>query len=134
MTKRLDLRIRQGETWAYTHTHTSGGSPVDLTGYAARMSIKMGFGSGYMAHLTTDSTTSGGKITLGGAAGTIKMEMTAAESAKLAGEISVMLSAAYLAPTERWIKAMYDLEIVSPAGTVNRVIEGNLYIQREVTS
>ena len=117
----LNLTMYQGASWDYqlTWTTTSGTvtTPVDLTGYSARMQVRE-------AHTSTApllSLTSGSGITLGGTAGTILLEATATTTAGMATTNS---------PREQYV---YDLELVSGAGYVTRLVEGNFYVDPEVT-
>lgn len=86
---------------------------VNLTGYTARM----------MARTHVDAptpfitlTTENGGITLGGAAGTITLLMTAAATAALTDTVG-----------------FYDLELVSGGGTVTRFLQGIVTVSREIT-
>lgn len=129
MTTRQDLPIRQGETWS--HTHSTG---IDLTGYAARMAIRAGFEGSRDAYLSTGSDADGGTITLGGEAGTVVLAMTAAQTAALAGDLTYFLFVAPEKRAERFVTFLYDLELVSGAGTVLRELQGRVILEREVTS
>lgn len=123
----LNLTAEQGATFDTTITWQVGNpaAPVDLTGYTARMQIKDNFldSAIQVAQLTTEN----GGITLGGALGTIKMTLTAVETAA----ISVPPNAS--APTSRPIRTLvYDLELVKD-GYVTRLVEGMFSISGEVT-
>ena len=100
------------------NTYTSGGElvyrpPFDLTGYTARMQIRETLES---TTTLEELTTSNGGITLGGTAGTITLLLTATETAALTFETAV-----------------YDLEIVSGAGVVTRLMHGKVVLVDEVT-
>ena len=84
----------------------------DLTGYTARMQIRRTLES---ASPEIELTTANSGIILGGAAGTIDIAMTNAQTAALDSD------------------GIYDLEIVSGAGTVSRVIQGTFTLDLEVT-
>lgn len=125
---RYDMTCPQGTDWSRTLTvNDSGGSPLDLTSYTARMSVRKKVGGTEIISLTTVN----GRITLGGAAGTIVLSITSADSANLAPagytpiglEPSVSVAPAYV----------YDLEIVSPTAAVTRVCEGTFTVTPEVT-
>lgn len=63
-----------------------------------------------------DLTTENGGITLGGAAGTITIFISAQQTAEItAGD------------------GFYDLELQSASGLVYRLLQGNMYISNEVT-
>lgn len=129
-----NLRIRQGETWSHVDTYLdSAGSAVDLSGYTARMSMKRTYNGSAIAYLSTGSDANGGTIALGGAAGTITKSMTAAQTDALltTGDLAdLMIGKTYKSPEF----LIYDLEIVSGAGSVTRVREGKVEIHRSATS
>jgi hypothetical protein len=112
----LDLNCYQGANFDYTLTWQSGGSAVNLTGYTARMQVRESYDASGSALV---SITSGTGITLGGTAGTIALALTATQTAALDGTPN--------------IQAIYDLELVSGAGYVTRLVEGRFYIYPEVT-
>ena len=103
----------QGATWNTVFTYAIDGTPVDITGYTARMQVR----STVDATSTIASfTTTGGTIVLGGSAGTITMNVTATATAAIAAGSYV-----------------YDLEIVSGAGVVTRLLQGPFVVSAEVT-
>ena len=108
-----DITIEQGATFTMSLTwKDSTGSPVNLTGYTARMQVR----TNYEAESTLVSlTSSGGDITLGGALGTIAVTIAATATQSLQLD-----------------EAVYDLELVNGA-TVTRLIQGRAIISREVT-
>ena len=111
----LNLSCYQGASWDYTLTWQTGGTPVNLTSYTARMQVR----ESYDAGTAVLSLTSGTGITLGGTAGTIVLEAAATTTATLDGT-----------PNKQYI---YDLELVSGAGVVTRLVEGNFTVYPEVT-
>ena len=108
------LTIEQGADWSQTLTYKINDVAVKLTGYSARLQAR--------THPAADSTVlslttaTGGGITLGGGAGTIVLTRTAAQTALLTPGLYY-----------------YDLELVSGAGIVKRLLEGALEIRAEVT-
>lgn len=112
----LNLDCFQGANFDYslTWTTTAGTvtTPVDLTNYSARMQVREEYASGSAVL----SLTSGSGITLGGTAGTILLEASSTATAAL-------VSGQYL----------YDLELVSAAGYVTRLVEGVFIVDPEVT-
>lgn len=107
--------IKQGATFSQILTWYSDKNkttPVNLTGYTARMQIRNNIED---ASPIVDMTTANSKITLGGAAGTITLNIPATETSALTPG-----------------SAVYDLELVNGA-TVIRLLEGSLEITREVT-
>lgn len=107
--------IQQGSTFALTFTYEDQDEVViDLTGYTARLKAKVDYSQ---TSAVIDLTTSNGGITLGGAAGTIALAMTAAATAALT------------APQTLY----YDLELIL-GSTVDRIIQGTIEISPEVTN
>ena len=111
---RYDFTIYQGASFDRTFTWQTGdpAANVNLTGYTGRMQIR----STVAAPTTVlEFTTSNGRMTLGGSAGTIAITVTAADTADLApGQF------------------VYDLELIN-GGTVTRLLEGRATISGEVT-
>ena len=109
-----DITIYQGSTFSQLFTwQDQNNALVNLIGYTARM----------MARASVDSvspfitlTTENSGIALGGAAGTITLSMSAAQTAALVAQSGI-----------------YDLEVVSGSGQVTRLLEGNLMVSAEVT-
>jgi selenophosphate synthetase-related protein len=108
-----DITIEQGATFTMSLTwKDSTGSPVNLTGYTARMQVR----ENYESDSTLVSlTSSGGDIVLGGALGTIAVTIAATATQLLQLD-----------------EAVYDLELVNGA-TVTRLLQGKAIISREVT-
>jgi len=101
----------QGSTFDRTITYKVDDSPVDLTGYDARLQIReYHYSDDFIASLNNSSG-----ITLGGSAGTI----------------SVLINAS---ATQDFVPGnyVYDLELVV-SGTVTRLIEGKFTVTPEVT-
>jgi hypothetical protein len=108
-----DLVLDQGATWQIVCVWKIAGTPVNLTGFTARMQVRSGFES---TDPILDLTSAGGDIVLGGSAGTIAVTVSAAVSAEIAAN-----------------KYRYDLELESAAGVVTRLLNGYLTSRREVT-
>jgi len=98
--------------------YTSGGEllyhpPVDLTSFTARMQIRSDIdATDTLVSLTNEN----GGITLGAAAGTIALLISATATAAL-----------------DFTSAVYDLEVVSAAGVVTRLLSGAVTLVPEVT-
>ena len=109
----FDFTIEQGATFNLVMTWKIDAVAVNLTGYTARLQARVD-----VADTTTvlSMTTSGGGITLGGAAGTITLDQTATQTTALSVGSFV-----------------YDLELVSSANVVIRLLQGELLISAEVT-
>jgi hypothetical protein len=108
----LDLDCYQGANFDYQLTWTNSGTAVNLTGYTSRMQVRQYADS----TATVLSFVNGTGITLGGTAGTITL-------AAVATATSAVESGQYV----------YDLELVSGAGYVTRLVEGNFVVYAEVT-
>ena len=109
-----NITCDQGATFSRTITWTdSARNPYNLTGYTARMHVRE---TANAASTITTLTTSNSRIALGGAAGTVTLTIAATDTANLTAGLYV-----------------YDLELVSGAGVVSRIIEGNFKVKAEVT-
>lgn len=118
MATRQDFDMDQGAQWEQNLLWTDENDvPTDLTGYTARMQVRrQKRSSSFLIELTT----SNGRITLGGTAGTIQLEVDAVATAALPGRNI----------KQRWF---YDLEMVPAGGEVRRLIEGRIVFSSEVT-
>lgn len=115
MADKFLLEIDAGATYSLTVTwKDSNGAAIDLTSYTARMKLKTNFGGTTLVSLTdTDG------LTLGGALGTIAIVISATRTATLCDTDIA--------------KGVWDLEVVSAAGVVTRVLEGRWVAHPEVT-
>lgn len=109
----LNLTFPQGATWSFSLAwNDDDGDPINLTGYSAAMQVRQT----YKSTTPVVSVSSGSGITLGGALGTVAVQVSAT--------------------TTDDIKAgryVYDLELTSAGGEVTRLIEGTLTVTPEVT-
>jgi hypothetical protein len=97
--------------------YTSGGylqyyTPVDMTSYTARMTIKDKIGGTILIALVSPTD-----IVLDNTNHTITITIGAAVTAAFA-----------------WTKGTYDLELVSPTGVVTKLFKGNVTIKKEATT
>ena len=106
--------IEQGATFSKVLTlKDSSDAVVDLTGYAsAEMDLRRNADSSEVLTLTTGNS----RISLGGNAGTVTLTISATDTASMTVDDGV-----------------YDLEIVSNSGVVDRVLQGKFIINPEVT-
>ena len=103
----------QGATFERVITvRDSTGTPMNLTGYTARMQVRPEIES---STTLVELTTANGRITLGGVLGTITLSMNAATTAAITDD------------------GVYDLEIISSGGAVHRVLKGRFVLDLEVT-
>lgn len=107
-----DFKILQGETFNRVTTWLdANNTPIDLTGWEARMQLRRTIASPTIEFsLTTDN----GRLSLGGVNGTVTMAISAIDTATLSG------------------RYFYDLELVNGAQVV-RYLQGKIDINPEVT-
>lgn len=111
---KYNFTIYQGATFGRVLTwKDENATPIDLTGYTARMHIRSSVDDDtIIASLTTEN----GGITLGGEDGTITLTMSAATTTAITAD-----------------SGLYDLELVNGGSAVTRLLEGNVIISKEVT-
>ena len=109
-----DILIEQGATFQLNLVwKDSLGTPINLTGYTARMQVRHKYAD---TDPLLSFTTENGAITLGGALGTIAVTGLATLTDALTVKSGV-----------------YDLELVSPGSVVTRLIQGGVTITPQVT-
>lgn len=115
----VNLSLRVGSTYRRTLIYQSGETPIDLTGWSARMQIREG------TTLLADLVSAGdpdptalvsGTLTLGGVAGTIVRLLTADQTAKL--PVGVF---------------PYDLKYTDSTGDEHYLLVGQISIEGSVT-
>lgn len=102
----------QGSTFNKMLTYSIDGTPVNLTGYTARMQVREKYTS-TSAQVTITTENSG--IVLDAPMGEIQLNVSASATAALAAK-----------------EYVYDLELVNN-GVVTRIIEGKFIVTPEVT-
>jgi hypothetical protein len=108
-----DITIEQGSGFSLNLTYEAPeGSLVDFTGSTARLHVRSKYGA---TEKLIELTTENGGIELG-AEGSIQLSISATATAAL-----------------KFDRAVYDLEIVPPAGEPYRIIKGYVFLAREVT-
>lgn len=114
---KVPLKIDQGATFDQTYTWKAGpptsAVPVDLTGCTARSQVRADLQDN---QVLLELTTENDRIELGGASGTIRLHLSAADTAAIAREAGV-----------------YDLEIEFPGGRVVRRMAGTVSVSPEQT-
>lgn len=115
---RQNLVIEQGASFKFNidWIQKDAVTPVDLTGFTARMHVRSDIDA--IDPPLIIFTTENGRITLGGSAGTIQLDMTATDTAALS-----------------FTTGVYDLELVDTGGDgkVTRIIYGGVEVRPEVT-
>lgn len=122
-----NFTCEQGATFDRTITYRDGsGAIIDLTGYIARMHVREYTGGDLVVALYSDVSqgASNGYAILNGSS-----ELTA-DGAN--GNIRLLISAANTANLITG-SLKYDLEIESPSGVVDRLIEGKFNVVPEIT-
>lgn len=111
---KYNITIEQGATFVLPITWKDGNdTPVNLTGYTARMQVRQFKDSPTaLVNLTTENA----GIVLGGALGTVTVTITATATAALPA-----------------VEGFYDLELIASTGTVVRLLQGAATISKEVT-
>ncbi len=114
----LTLSVWQGQTFNDVLTYQdTNGNPINLTGYTAKMMARVDV-TDAAPQITWGTTT--GEIVLGGTAGTITFNVSAAATAALATANQ----------TTVWA---YDLVLTSSGGVADRLIQGVMVIYPGVT-
>lgn len=108
-----DIVADQGATYSQVFTwKDSNGDPVSLVGWTGRMQVRSRVPS---ATTMLDLTTANGGVTLGGAAGTVTVSVSAADMADVDAGVYT-----------------YDIELVN-GSTVERLVMGTFTVRGEVT-
>jgi len=109
------MTIEQGATYDQTFLfkNKETGTPLDFTGYASRMQLR----TAYDAEHPTVSLDEGDGMTTGGTAGTIRVQMTPAQTGAIASR-----------------EYVYDVEIYAYEETdVQRMLQGVAIVTPEAT-
>lgn len=133
MAVRYDITADQGATlhlsflWRQPRTpqqvtDDEPGTPVDLTGYSARMHLRTEVAD---PDIALELTTENGRIILGASD-------RAATPDPVSGVVTLWVEAAAMEDLDA-ATYVYDLEMVSGDGFVTRFIEGKLKVRAEVT-
>jgi len=112
-TGKHNFTIKQGSTFRKPLQWIAGGSPVDMTGWSARMQIRPEVDSEIVI---VELTTENGGITIEPLEGKITLYISAESTAALSFE-----------------EAVYDIELEAPDGFVTRIVEGKVKLSPEVT-
>jgi hypothetical protein len=113
---RLDIVIEINATFALPFTWLTGGvsgTPVNLTGYDAKMQVRKDYDS---PDTLLDLSVTSGHITLGGSLGTVSISAPPEETLVLPPG-----------------PAVYDLLLISGSGVTTRLLEGLVDIRKRVT-
>jgi hypothetical protein len=109
-----NFTIEQGTTVSMSFAYqTSTGAVISLVGYTARMQARETVST---ASTFIDATTENGQLSINGAGGIVTLSLSATVTAAL-----------------DFRTAVYDLELISSAGVVTRMVQGTITLSREVT-
>jgi hypothetical protein len=108
MATKANIVVDQGTTFSTTISLTDdNGDPIDLTGYTGRSQMRKHY---------TSSNSQSFTVSLNSTEGTVALSLTAAQTANLTAG-----------------RYVYDVEVVSGANVVSRIIEGIVTVTPEVT-
>lgn len=111
--KEIKMYIPQGTTYEHTFNYAqSDGTPIDLTGYKARMQFRQNVDDADPPVYDVDDVS--GELVCGN--GTVTLTIPDADSAAFDFE-----------------SVRFDLEIESPGGVVTRLVKGDSILDPEVT-
>ena len=112
---KVNLKIPQGTTYThdFNYVEVDGTTPVDLTGYTARMQFRATKESSVFFH---EATTANTGLVLDVLIGKVTLIINDADSTAFTD-----------------YSGFYDLEIESAGGAVTRIVEGKVTINKEVT-
>ena len=121
---RFDITLEQGSTFDLPLRYRApSGTPVDLTGYTARMQVREAPASAVFVEFNSALTANGFILLSGsaedredGANGNVRIYMTAANTALLPR-----------------FAGRYDLELDDGTGYVVRLLEGQFRVEPEIT-
>lgn len=121
---KYSFTVEQGATTSFQVVYTDvSGSPVDLTGYHARMQIRETIGSStVICSLSSSLDADGTGLNLSGSVGNLPLA---------SGSIGVYISAAS-SSAFTFDTAVYDMELVT-GSTVVRLLQGSIKLDKEVT-
>ena len=121
---KYSFSIEQGATTSFQVIYKdANGTPVNLSGYHARMQIRETIDSStIICRLSSSLDADGTGLNLSGSAGTLPLA---------SGSIGVYISAASSSAFS-FDTAVYDLELVTSI-TVTRLLQGTIKLDKEVT-
>lgn len=121
---KYSFTVEQGSTTSFQVVYKDvNGTPVNLSGYQARMQIRETKDSStVICNLSSSLDADGTGLNLSGSAGTLPLS---------SGSIGIYISAASSSGFN-FDTAYYDLELVT-GGTVTRLLQGSVKLDKEVT-
>lgn len=121
-----NISIDQGSDFSLNMTwKNDAGTPINLTGYSARMQIRKSYASEVRLNVTE---TTG--IALGGTAGTIIISLSATQTSAISVDYPALVKDK---DAKQYQPMLYDLELTAPTGVVTRLLQGSANIYPVVT-
>ena len=111
-----NMKVEQGVTFVQNMTWKIDSNAVNLSGYTARMNVRTSRSGRVPANILVLAITSDDAVTLGGAAGTIRIDLSATQTSNIAAGTYA-----------------YDLELESAGEEVTRLLSGTFTVSPEVT-
>lgn len=119
MSNIANLEVDQGSTYIYTFTLTDvDNQPFDLTGFTARLQVRATYGA---TSVLIDATTVNGKLIINN--NSIVFNLLPSDTSGIKFE----------AKDDDSLICLFDLEIISPTGSVYKPAKGTFTIMREIT-
>jgi hypothetical protein len=112
LSAKYNLVCEQATTFNFIFTIKNGSTPWDLTGYTATMTVRPFVGA---STTTVVATTANGRITLGGIAGSVTVNLNATTTGAIGAG-----------------RYVYDLVLTS-GSVVTRILEGKFIVTGAVT-
>lgn len=122
-----DIQVEQGADWSISLIWKDDtGTPVNLTGYTARLQIRKAFKE---TSTKLDLTSAAGAIVLGGSAGTVMVNATAAQTSGISLDYQLL----FWKDGKQTQSMVYDLILTDSSSRVTRLLQGAAFIYPEVT-
>lgn len=112
------LTIEQGATFRKTYQYVSSTAPltpVDITGYTARLQFRNKIADANHVLSLTQSLSPSGQLIIAPTTGLVQIYITDTATMALTG------------------KGVFDLELISPSGDVDRMVQGAYSVSLNVT-
>jgi len=106
-----DVVIEKGAEWGRAWPVTSGGRPLDLSGWTVRAQVRERIDAGDVLHEWS----------------------TAAGNASTADSRVTLTATAATSRAWPWLAGVFDVLLIDPTGRVARIVEGTVRVSRGVT-
>jgi hypothetical protein len=113
-TLKYDIKVRKGANFKLNIAcQNDDRSAKDLTGYTAKAQVRATYGA---AVALMDASTANGQITINAPGGIVMINVPQATTEAM-----------------NWTSGVWDLEITSAGGVIDRIVEGFASLSQEVT-